>query len=284
VTTQWAARRALKKILFPLSGLAAACGLSLREVNSLLREGAVRSAVARQLERNARINISGIAAMTGISRGEISRILKTNGSDKKQATVQGEGPIDRVLIAWRKDPRFMTARGRPKALKVYGRGPTFESLVKAYGRGIPIRAFFDELTRVGAIEMRASKEIILKKTWAFDRRNAIKDSRAIFAAVSEIFSSALEDIREPVGAGISEVRQRVWTATMPLMKEKSLVQAREIFLGLQNVLTPYKTVHLKSTKSAKSAASLTVTAAFTEASEMTAKLALRARRNLRRNA
>ena len=179
MTTQRAARKALKRILSPLSGFAVDCGLSVSDVNSLLRECAVKYVVAQQLGEVSRVNISGVAAMTGISRAEISRILKMTDIDTSQGAGLRESPTDRVLRAWRQDPKFMTSNGGPKALRIYGRGPTFESLVKAYGRGIPIRAFFDELKRVGAIELRESKEVIPRKTWEINRRNAVRNISAI---------------------------------------------------------------------------------------------------------
>lgn len=203
MTTQRAARKALRKILSPLSGFAVDCGLSVSDVNSILRECVVKFVVAQQLEEASRVNISGVAAMTGITRAEISRILKMTDPDTSHGTGRRESPTDRVLRAWRQDPRFMTANGRPKTLKLYGRGPTFESLVKAYGRGIPIRAFFDELTRVGAIEMRGSNEIIPRKTWEITRRNAIRNVSAIGDGLNKLISSALKGKRHPEGSGIS---------------------------------------------------------------------------------
>jgi uncharacterized protein DUF6502 len=282
VTTQRAARRALKKILSPLSGFAVDCGLSVSDVNSILRECAVKYVVARQLEEASRVNISGVAAMTGISRAEISRILKMTDTDISQSAARRESPTARVLRAWRQDPRFMTANGAPKALKVYGRGPTFESLVKAYGRGIPIRAFFDELTRVGAIEMRASKEIIPRKSWEISRRNAVRNISAIGCGFNNLISSASKGIRHPDGSGNREGNERVWSGAVPLIKEKSLGQTREIFIEVHNLLMRYKATPNLSRKSPK-AATLTVTIVLSEAPDKSMNRSRHGRRNFRRN-
>ncbi len=77
---QDAAREALAKWLDPLSAFIVDCGLSVSEVNSILRTAAVHTAAARQLKDSDRVNISGIAAVTGISRGEVSRILHSGGT------------------------------------------------------------------------------------------------------------------------------------------------------------------------------------------------------------
>lgn len=283
MTTQPAARIALEKILSPLSSFVVNCGLSLREVNSILRESAVKSVVARQLADASRVNISGIAAMTGISRAEISQILKMTDTGRNRTSDRRKSPVDRILDAWSRDRRFTSASGRSKALKIYGRGPTFEALVKAYGRGIPTRALIDELTRAGAIEMGADNEITPRKTWAINRRNAIKNITAIGDLVGNVLLSALIDLRDPVGPNISELKQRVWSATVPLVKEKSIAQAWEILNEFYNVLTRYKTNPNASTKSKKNAR-LTVTAAFLRESDRPIKRLRRGRRNLRRNA
>ena len=282
VTTQQAARRALRKILSRLSGFAVDCGLSVSDVNSILRECAVKYVVTQQLEEASRLNISGVAAITGISRAEISRILKMTDTDTTQGADRRESPTDRVLRAWRQDPKFITANGVPKALKVYGRGPTFESLVKAYGRGIPIRAFFDELTRVGAIEMRASKEIILRKTLEINRRHAVRNISAIGDGLNNLISPTLKGVRHPDGSGIGEGNERVWSVAVPLITEKSLGQTKEIFIELHNLLMRYQATPNASRKSPKTA-TLTVTSVLSKAPDRSTKPSRQGRRNFRRN-
>ena len=56
------ARKAITQMLQPLVGFALDSGLSAQELRSILREAAVRSVAARQLDVTHRVNISGIAA------------------------------------------------------------------------------------------------------------------------------------------------------------------------------------------------------------------------------
>ena len=198
-----AARKVLKKLLEPLTRLAFDCGFSVNELHSMLREAAVRSAAGRQLEDERRINISGIAATTGISRGEISRILKYGEIATDKVSNGRQNPINRILAAWHSDTRFLTANQLPAELDLYGRGLTFESLVRRHGRGIPVRAIFDELTRIGAVELTASQKIFPKTSvavnrritpeviedfggWATDRLSAeLRNSKSTYAPVSK---------------------------------------------------------------------------------------------------
>jgi len=245
-------------------------------MNSILRERTVKYIVARQLEEGSRVNISGVAAMTGISRSEISRILKVTPSSARQSASRRESPVNGVLTAWRQDPRFMTSNGRPKGLRVFGRGTTFESLVRTYGRGIPVRAFFDELTRAGAIEMRASKVIFPRKTWEIDRRNAVKKVNAIGDAVNNLVSSVLKGMRHPDGFDIADRNQRVWSGAA------SLVQVKDLFSELHHLLMRYQATSSVSRKS-PNAAAWRVSIVLSEVPERTVKRSTLSRRNFRRN-
>jgi hypothetical protein len=169
-SVQPAARKVLDKLFEPISRFACDCGLSVNELHSMLREAAVRSAAGRQLEDERRINISGIAATTGISRGEISRILKNGEIAADQISNVRQNPISRILAAWHSDTRFLTANHLPAELDLYGRGFTFESLVRRHGRGIPVRAIFDELMRIGAVKLTVSQKILPKTSVAVSRR------------------------------------------------------------------------------------------------------------------
>lgn len=129
----------------------------------MLRTAAVQSAAARQLENCNRMNISGIAAITGIPRGEVSRILNSNQSLAIGAIEARQNIPSKILSAWHCDPEYLTTARRPRDLKIFGGDRTFESLVKTYGQGIPIRAIVDELKRVGAIQLLTSSQKIRPK-------------------------------------------------------------------------------------------------------------------------
>ena len=69
-------------------------------------------------------------------------------------------------MAWHQVPRFTDSKGQPADLKLYGRGASFESLVRRYGRGIPTRAVLDELIRTRTVEMLSSQKIRAKASIA----------------------------------------------------------------------------------------------------------------------
>jgi hypothetical protein len=204
-----AARKVLKKLLEPLSRLAFDCGFSVNELHSMLREAAVRSAVGQQLEDERRVNISGIAATTGISRGEISRVLKYGEIATDKVSNGRQNPINRILAAWHSDTRFLTANKLPAELDLYGRGFTFESLVRRHGGGIPVRAIFDELTRIDAVELTASQKIFPKTSVAVNRRITPEVIEAFGGWATDLLSASLRNAKSSYAPVSKTARLRV---------------------------------------------------------------------------
>lgn len=190
-----AARKGIFKILEPIADFALNCGLSVNDVNSIFRHAAVWSIAARQIDYARRLNVSGISAATGLSRGEISKVLEHGWSPRDPGRGRSQKVTNRILAAWQSDPKFLTAEGRPTNIKLYGRGPTFESLVKAHGRGIPMRAILDELLRIDAIELKSGQKIVPKSFAAVDRKLTARNISTRADLASKFLSPTLRSFR-----------------------------------------------------------------------------------------
>lgn len=195
-----AAKISLLQLLDPLAGFASDLGFSFAELQTMFREAAVKNAAARQLELSDRINISGIAATTGIPRAEVSRILKSKNKSGDRSEKTADAPLqstNRILAAWHEDPKFTGPNGQPDDLKLYGRGATFETLAKRYGRGIPTRAVLDELIRAGAIELLPTQRVRAKASMTVERGMSPRVIRAFGDRASELLSTMLANMRKP---------------------------------------------------------------------------------------
>jgi hypothetical protein len=148
---------ALKRVIDPLLNLMADTNVTVRELNQLVRETAVRKAAKRLIRESGRESKSRIAIATGLSRSEVARILAAK--DSLPAAHRGEHPARRVLAAWHENPKFLTAGGEPAVLPIFGRRCSFEKLVAMYSRGNPVRAMLDELTRINAVECLANQRV-----------------------------------------------------------------------------------------------------------------------------
>ena len=189
--SQASARKEIKRLLEGTLDLAFDYGLDTIELVFLLREVSIWQAVKRQSQPGVRVSISRIAAVTGISRGEISSLLNS-GSIAKSKAPSHESVLNRILRAWRSDPGFLSRR-RPKPLKLFGKAASFESLVRMYGRGLPVRAILDELLSVEAIEILASQEVVLKKPFATNERTTRKPLQLLQGQIIELFAKDMID-------------------------------------------------------------------------------------------
>jgi hypothetical protein len=232
------ARKALAELLDPLVGFVLDCGLSIQDMRSILRESAVRSVAAKQLEVARRINISGIAASTGIPRAEISRILRYSKHLPRPAIDWQQQSTNRILAVWHQDPKFNTPEGRPADLKIYGRGATFDTLVKNHGRGIPTRAMLDELTRSGAAEILSSRLVRVNTSVAIDRGVSPRVIRSFGERATELLSTMLGNMRNPESpqfiASVSGAN--ISSAVMPLFRKELAGKGADFLAEIQDSL------------------------------------------------
>ncbi len=141
---------AISRVMDPLLDLMLDVGVTVQELNSLIRERAVRNATKRVIRDTGRESRSRVAIATGIPRAEVARILKSK--DRVKSIGRGQHPARRVLAAWFEDGRFLGSSGDPAILPIFGASKSFEHLIKLYSSGTPVRAMLDELTRIDAIE------------------------------------------------------------------------------------------------------------------------------------
>lgn len=280
------AKKALLQLFEPLIGFVLDSGLSTPELHSILREAAVRTVAARQLDIARRVNISGIAASTGIPRGEISRILKSNEDSSRQFTDRRQQSTNRILSLWHQDPKFTTPEGKPADLKIYGKGATFESLVRNYGRGIPTRAMLDELTRAGAAEVLSSRLVRVKTLVAVDRGVTPRVIRSFGEHATELLSTMLQNMRNPDSpqfiASISEAK--ISPTLLPLIRKELATKGADFLADIHDFLirdTTDETTQRRPSRSNR----VSVTIYYHESPHKieSKRQAVRKRRNLRRN-
>ena len=165
---------------------------------------------------------------------------------------------------------------------MYGGGSTFESLVKRYGRGIPTRAIFDELDRIGAIGLRGSQEVFPRRPFAVGQRLAIRSINAIGVAIIELFNSTLAD--KGNSAGSSFIRRITGTVVRsgdaPAIRVKSLANAQTILNELQEALARSQEIAMSESRAI---AKVSVTIVCTPQREQRARPLPKRRRNFRRS-
>ena len=279
------ARKALVQLLEPLVGFVLDSGLNTQELRSILREAAVRSVAARQMEVARRVNISGIAASTGIPRAEISRILKSRADSSGQIADRQQQSTNRILAVWHQDPKFTTPGGKPADLKIYGRGASFEALVRNHGRGIPTRAMLDELIRTGAAEVISSRIIRVKTSVAVDRGVTPRAIRSFGERAAELLSTMLQNMRNPETPKFvaSVTATNVSPTVMPLLRKELATKGADFLADIQESLSGEVTETTKKNRYRANRVSVTIFYHEAARKAKSKKGAAKKRRNFRRD-
>jgi len=235
-----AAVAALGELLEPLAGFVLDAGVSVHELEVLLRIAAVRSVANRQRELGRRVNISGIAASTVISRAEISRILRIPSGPGPAPTLAGsdQHATNRILAVWHEDPHYVNSSGQPVLLKIFGPSPSFDALVKRQGGGIPTRALLDELVRTGSVEIVGALHVRAKSFFAADRGLSPGAIKAFGDRGAELLATMLAKMRDPESVQfLSNVETPVAAAdSLPIYRREIATRGEHFLAGLRDSL------------------------------------------------
>jgi hypothetical protein len=233
-----AARAAISTILVPLTGFAVDVGLSARELQDMCRVAAVNVAADRQKVSNLRLNISGIAAITGIPRAEVSRILRSKKIGGQLAIGHRPHSINKILSVWNEHPNFTNRSGRPADLKIFGQGPTFETLVNRHGGGLPVRAVIDELIRTGSVEIISPQKLKLRSPISMDRGFSSGEIKVFSRRVAQLIESMLDRFRKPDSQFIlSNIEGDIFEDNaLPVFRKEVISSSDDLLTGLRESL------------------------------------------------
>jgi Family of unknown function (DUF6502) len=181
---------AFRQVVDSLLELTFDAGITVQQLNYLIRERAVHTASNRVVRDNGRLSKSRVAIITGLPRSEVARIHKAK--DKYVKSKVDQHPARRVLAAWFDDPRFLGPSGDPAILPIFGKRRTFEHLVAEHGSGIPVRAMLDELLQIEAVETVVGQRLRAKGRLPI----SVGQSRTAIGAVGQRCSDLLQTLNK----------------------------------------------------------------------------------------
>ncbi len=159
-----ALRRAILRLLDPLTRLMLEVGIGAGEFHRLAKESYVRS--AQEMLGGERPNFSRIAVATGLTRSEVTEIVKLQAEAEEPEShvppIEGQigaARAERVLRGWWNDSRFQESAGKPSILPLKGPHKSFQALVAHYAGGPKSRAVLQELIRANAVRLLPGKQV-----------------------------------------------------------------------------------------------------------------------------
>ena len=147
--------RAAVVALEPVVELFLNLGVTSPEAETLLRAVYVHTAkrrISRSLEPGQKPSDVRIALVTGIHRNFVRKILATSPTISASRRWRGSS-VSRLVSAWRVDPKYIDALGRPLDIAERDTEPSFRTLVQQYLPGVTPAVALSELRRAKQIEL-----------------------------------------------------------------------------------------------------------------------------------
>lgn len=151
---------AIVKLLRPLIRLAMKRGISYGHFSSLVKWVFYDIAKNDLIIKGRKQTQSRISVLTGFSRKEVKHLSEID-PPSSQKEFDPSNRCARVISGWRRETDFVDKKGKPIIIPIYGKGTTFDTLVKKFSGDMPTRAIMDELLRVGAVQLESEQRLRL---------------------------------------------------------------------------------------------------------------------------
>ena len=143
-----------RRILAPLTRILIRFGIGAGELNALIEQEYVKSAVRQLAQSGELVTSSRIAIITGLPRNIVASIVESLDAESTRRVGSLIQRAQRVLTGWYEDREFQTREGDPLVLELGGAGRSFETLVDRYvGGGVRPSGVLKELLATGAVKM-----------------------------------------------------------------------------------------------------------------------------------
>jgi hypothetical protein len=143
-----------RRILAPLTRILIRFGIGAGELNALIEQEYVKSAIRQLALTGELVTSSRISIITGLPRNIVASIVESLDEESTRRVGSLIQRAQRVLTGWYEDREFQMREGDPLVLEVAGSGKTFEMLVERYvGGGVRASGVLKELVATGAVKM-----------------------------------------------------------------------------------------------------------------------------------
>jgi hypothetical protein len=149
-----------RSILAPLTRILIRFGVGAGELNALVEQEYVKSAIRQLAAKNELVSSSRISIITGLPRNVVASIVESLDEESTRRVSSLIHRAQRVLTGWYEDREFQTREGDPALLPVAGQGKTFEQLVERYvGGGVRSSGVLKELLATGAVKITRDDQV-----------------------------------------------------------------------------------------------------------------------------
>jgi len=174
------------QIFEKLAAILLRIGLDAPRAEYELRRAFISAAMKITRTSGRRITQSQIALVAGVNRLDVRKMLLSSARAPLVADTKGQSRVDRILSAWRHDPKYLNGSGQPKELTFVGANAQFERLVRKYGRDVTARTLRENLIKNNQVTTKGNRLALVddnkpNNTW---RSSALSDLNSLFSYLS----------------------------------------------------------------------------------------------------
>lgn len=144
-----------------LAAILLRAGLDSPAAEALLRQAFIRAATRSASATNRKTTQSQIASIAGVSRLEVRRVAAARSESSVLSTLWSETRLERLVMGWSTDRRFLARNGKPQPLGFRGANSQFDQLVRRYGRDVTKKTLRLQLIRRGIARESKGRLILM---------------------------------------------------------------------------------------------------------------------------
>ncbi len=234
------ARRALRRMAYPLARILLRYGISFEEFELIAKKAFVEVAATEFSLSNRPSSKSRIALLTGLNRREVARMLEQTG----ESETADDGHFNRsarIVASWVRLPAYQDAQGRPAVLPLEGPDASFESLVRSHGTEIPMMTVLRELRNSGAVIETEDGKLQLSSAGYIPSASEIDKLELLGTDVAALLSTIDNNLQHPAHARFQRKVSfpRLSPTGVRLLEEKVHAQGQQLLLELDSLLAAH---------------------------------------------
>jgi Family of unknown function (DUF6502) len=228
---------AVRRLLRPLVRVLLRHGVPFDAFEAMARRVYVEVALADFALPDKKASASRASILTGLNRKEVARVMAVTADGAAETTARYNRAA-RVLTAWAREPEYLYATGKPRALPDEG-AVSFAALVKRHSGDMPARAVLDELLRVGAVERTDDGQLGLVNRAYVPRSSEIDKLGILGADVADLIGTIDHNLQH----GMTDPRfqrkvmyQSIDASALPAFRKLSATQGQALLEKLDRWL------------------------------------------------
>ena len=218
-------------LLKPIVKILLSSGVSYKQFSVVARQLYVECALSEFGISGRPTNVSRASIITGISRSEVTKLKHkieegNRLSEEDEAVIETLSNASQILYKWFTAPEYLDSDGKPKILSIKNdTPPSFASLMKDHGGGLPTTTMLKELLKTKSVELVGTDQLkALNRSYKplpADPAHILRLAHVVSDFATTMHTNMIRQVGEP-----SKFEARAFNTSIP----KEVIPEFQIFM------------------------------------------------------